>query len=202
MIIGVLIYALFIRGRIFRKEGENYVFLNPSLSWFNIEENFYKPASRHIYVIFGKIFKVLDNWVLHLAGKSVEVFAAIGEIDVSYFDRFKFEKVVFPSKEENDLMLKDKMGNAMEKGSQVISDKGSQVRGKFENVIDKGSQTLSEKRNQVRGKLEDSVDKKGKSIKESLNNANFKISSLTYSVFLFGIVLVISFIFIFLKNGN
>jgi hypothetical protein len=198
--IGIFIYSFLVSGKIFKKEGENYIFLNPSLKWFNIEDNFYKPAAKYIYVVFGKIFKVIDNWVLNVASKSVDVLTAIGNIDVSYLDRFKFEKVVYPEREDSE--YKNKLENAIEKGSQSIVGKGSEVKGKFENAIEKGSQSIVEKGSEVKGKLEESVEKKGKSFRESVSNANFKITNLTYSVFLFGIVLVASFIFIFLKSKN
>jgi hydrogenase-4 component B len=63
--IGVGIYVGFVRGYLRKKDGEESFYVNPSLSWFNLERNIYAPILQVTFSSTSAVFHVLDQGVVN-----------------------------------------------------------------------------------------------------------------------------------------
>ncbi|MCT4586027.1 MAG: proton-conducting transporter membrane subunit [Peptostreptococcaceae bacterium] len=81
--LGILIYFLFIRRHLrILKNGVN-IYINPSLKWMNLEQNFYIPLFSNTYKSFVKIFSLVDRSFINLFTYLKNSFLEFINIDVS-----------------------------------------------------------------------------------------------------------------------
>ncbi|WFD09314.1 complex I subunit 5 family protein [Tepidibacter hydrothermalis] len=64
ILMGVGIYVLFIRRYLLVEECGVKVYKNPSLNWFNLENNFYRPVCKLVYNILSIGFSAIDTFVV------------------------------------------------------------------------------------------------------------------------------------------
>jgi len=81
LVIGTFIYAVIIRRKLYVYEGKRRIFINPSLTWFSIEEDLLVPFLKLCFHIFSFVFHIIDNCLLFTAQKTSDVFTAISEVD-------------------------------------------------------------------------------------------------------------------------
>lgn len=64
ILIGLAIYVLFVNKFLMKSYKGEKIYVNPSVNWFNIERDLYKPFFKWIYRLLSKIFEIVDKFVL------------------------------------------------------------------------------------------------------------------------------------------
>ncbi len=64
ILIGIGIYVLFIRKYMLVEEYGSKVYKNPSLAWFNLENDFYRPVFKLVYKVLSIGFSAIDTFVV------------------------------------------------------------------------------------------------------------------------------------------
>lgn len=64
ILLGLAIYILFIRRFLMKDYKGERIYINPTVNWFSLEENFYKPLFIFIYKGVSKIFSIIDRGLL------------------------------------------------------------------------------------------------------------------------------------------
>lgn len=93
---GIIIYFGFIRNYLRKVKHGEPVYVNPSLSWFNLEKHFYIPVGVFLYKSSSIIFKVIDRGVINLVIYISDTLKALSGIKVvaphKAFKNFKIKK--------------------------------------------------------------------------------------------------------------
>jgi hydrogenase-4 component B len=200
-VLGFVMYATFIRMYLRRRVDGHTVYVNPSNTFIRIEEDLMIPVFTAIFKGMTVFFRFFDQWLIRLgefAGDSIHRLAEVR-----------------PKK-----WIETNGSNFSDAGTQLIESLESATSGKFaQPLIEKGdavlgkltSEKLSEPLHQTGGAIAHLADeslRKGlkykdegeTTVRKAVYRANFNISTVTYSIFLFGAILVLSFIFIFLNS--
>lgn len=82
-LLGVLIYFLFIRRHLRVLKSGEYIYINPSLKWINLERNFYRPLFFNSYNLFVKIFSLVDRSFINVFKYLKNSFLEFINIDLS-----------------------------------------------------------------------------------------------------------------------
>lgn len=83
MLLGVGIYILFIRKYLLVEEFGVEVYKNPSLNWFNLENDFYRPVCKNIYNILSIGFSSIDTFVVKFVKNTDRKIRNISNIEMS-----------------------------------------------------------------------------------------------------------------------
>lgn len=145
LILGILIYVLFVRRYLKKGTKENYHYINPSIQWFNLENDFYKPVLKTVLNFSLIILSAIDEGITKLVVYIAYVFKCIGRVKISYVGPRQVLK--------NTVAYKVKNKDFIQKNS-------------------KGCYSL----------------------KDELSKIHYMLNSVTYSIFIFGIVLVVCLI--------
>lgn len=178
--LGVLLYFIVVRKTLIKREKNTLVFINPSLNWFNLEDDLYKPVFTRLYTIFIALFKFIDGWVIHSAKKMASALHYVGELESPGFTKMDWDPFMLDDKEKED-----------------------PDNGRVEASVTHGKQIAENLRTQRDGivkSVEKQANAKSNMLKDVVVLLHSKVSSITYSVFLLGGVLIISFIFIYMKQ--
>ncbi|MBU3113545.1 complex I subunit 5 family protein [Clostridium lacusfryxellense] len=154
ILIGIMIYTVFIRRVLKKGEGSNWYYVNPTLNWLNLEKHIYVPIGKSVIFISTYIFHIVDGAVINsvaFIGNGVDSFSKM-EID--------YGKSII-------IKMKSRFITLFSRGD--IN--------KFK--IDEHKET-SELIN----------------IKRKIEDIGYNMNSLTYSLFIFGIVLIVCLIFL------
>jgi hydrogenase-4 component B len=200
-VLGFTMYATFIRIYLRKKVDGHAVYVNPSNSFFRIEEDLMIPVFTAIFKGMTIFFRFFDQWLIRLGefiGDSLHKLADV-----------KPKKWI----ETNGINLSDagthlieSMENASSgKFAQPLIEKGDAALGKL--TGEKLSEPLHRSGEAIAHLADESLRKGHKlkdegetTVRKAVYRANFNISTVTYSIFLFGAILVLSFIFIFLNS--
>lgn len=145
--IGIAVYILFIRGYLLRNINGTIDYINPSLEWFSLENDLYKPMILGIYRTGSKLFHIVDNSLIGGAGKVID----------------SIEKVLI--KEISPVEIKRKIY--------------MMVRGLDESVLG-------------------DIDLDKVTVRELIMNARLRFNSITYSLFIFAIILSLTLVILLL----
>lgn len=169
LIIGTLIYLLVIKRKLYVKQKNGGVYFNPSLGWLNIETDIFEPTIKLLFKIFSILFNLIDNWLLFTARIIAQAFRHLSNIDV-----------VSPIYKE----LKE-----------VPNEVGLAI-------ADMGAKTEALKQIELKINFQQEVEierlqKQTSKLKEIIEKWHSKLTSITNSIFLFGMVVVCSLIFVY-----
>jgi NADH:ubiquinone oxidoreductase subunit 5 (subunit L)/multisubunit Na+/H+ antiporter MnhA subunit len=96
IVYGSIIYFGFIRNYLRKVKNGEPVYVNPSLSWFNLEKHVYIPVGIFLYRSSSIIFKVIDRGVINLVIYISDAIKALSGIKVvaphKAFKNFKIKK--------------------------------------------------------------------------------------------------------------
>ncbi|OHW61726.1 hydrogenase-4 component B [Andreesenia angusta] len=145
--IGIAVYVLFIRGYLLRNINGTIDYINPSLEWFSLEKNIYKPMILGIYRFGSKLFHAVDNIFI---GGATKITGSI-------------EKVLI--KEISPVEIKRKLY--------------MMVRG-------------------LDSAVGDQIDFEKITVRELILNARLRLNSITYSLFIFAIILSVTLLLLML----
>ncbi len=62
--IGSLIYVIFVRGKLLKEVDGKHIFVNPSLSWIELERDVYRPVIGFLFVFSSTLLKVADRGLI------------------------------------------------------------------------------------------------------------------------------------------
>lgn len=65
IIVGALIYMMFIRRVLYKNQGTKRVYINPTTKWFALEDNLYIPVIQKVYRVGFVFFQILDKWIYY-----------------------------------------------------------------------------------------------------------------------------------------
>lgn len=83
ILLGVGVYVLFIRKYLLVKERESKVYKNPSLIWFNLENDFYRPVCKLVYRVLSIGFSAIDTFVVSLVKSTDKRIKEIADVEMS-----------------------------------------------------------------------------------------------------------------------
>ncbi|MBF4694402.1 complex I subunit 5 family protein [Fusibacter ferrireducens] len=169
LLIGILIYQLIIRRKLYVKHETGGAYFNPSLGWFNIETDLFDPILKILYKLFSIVFSLIDNWLLFTAKLLADGFKRISDVDIVT----SINREVKWVPKEASLMIKGI--NAKAEDLKNIDPKM-----KMEEALE----------------LEMFKEQSSK-LKELIVRGHFKMTSISNSIFLFGIVVVFCFLFVY-----
>ncbi len=89
-ILGCILYYFIVSKYLKTKKDNTLIYINPSLNWFNIEDDFYKPVSNLLFNFFSKIFSYIDTIIINLIYFIDSVFKVIGDIEVNLDETKQF----------------------------------------------------------------------------------------------------------------
>ena len=91
VILGIAIYLFYVIGKLKVLVGDEYIFVNPTHNWFDLEKHFYKPVLLFIYKYAKLIIEVFDNILVISIRGFTKIIRYIFSIefykDVSYYKR-------------------------------------------------------------------------------------------------------------------
>lgn len=84
ILIGIIIYMVFIRRVLKKGEGTSWYYVNPTLNWINLEKHIYKPLGKSVIFISSIIFHIIDGAVVNsvtFIGNSID---SISKMEIDY----------------------------------------------------------------------------------------------------------------------
>ena len=154
ILIGIIVYMVFIRRVLKKGVGTNWYYINPALNWISLEKHIYIPLSKGIIFISSIIFNIIDRSVVNsvtFIGSSIE---SISKIEIDY-------------------------------GKFIIR----RMRSKFINLFNIKNNNIC--KTEIEGEKLKIIN-----IKEKIGEIGYNMNSLTYSLFIFGLVLVVCLLFL------
>ncbi len=80
MVYGSLIFLVFVKKFLRKHTEEGPIYVNPSLKWFNLEEDFYIPVSSLIYRSSSVFFHIIDRGVIETVNYLIILMKRLGHI--------------------------------------------------------------------------------------------------------------------------
>lgn len=200
-VLGSLLYATFIRRFLRRQVDGHAVYVNPSNDFIRIEEDLMIPFFTAIFKGMTIFFRFFDQWLIRLGAYLGEVLhrlanvkpkawidtsgASLSDAGTHLIETLEIAtngQLAKPLIEKGDAMIgklsADKLAEPLQRSGEALSHLADHSAQKSRQLKDEGEVT----------------------IRKAVYRANFNISTVTYSIFLFGTILVLSFIFIFLNS--
>ncbi|WP_099187690.1 complex I subunit 5 family protein [Tepidibacter mesophilus] len=81
--LGIGIYVLFIRKHLLVEEFGYKVYKNLSLEWFNLENDFYRPAFKLVYKVLSIGFSTIDTFVINLVKSTNENIKNLADVEMT-----------------------------------------------------------------------------------------------------------------------
>lgn len=174
---GVLIYLFYIRKKLLIKRNNTEVYINPSLQWIRLEEDIFAPILRVLYKYSSIVFKFIDSWMIITVTRVANLFKYIANMDSTLIVKMEWDRMIVDTS-------KDSFEHEIEEKLAIYKD------GIKEGVDEKISSMKNSKDEFIR-------KKESSKVKEVISFIHNRATSITYSVFLLGFVLVFSLLFIF-----
>jgi len=200
-VLGFIMYATFIRMYLRRQVDGHAVYVNPSNTFFRIEEDLMIPLFTAIFRGMTIFFRFFDQWLIRLGEFIGDTIHKLAEVKPR-----KWIESNGSSLSDAGTHLVESLEN-MSSGNfvQPLIEKGDAAIGKLsgENMSDhlhRSGETIAHIADGSLRKGLKIKDEGETTVRKAVYRANFNISTVTYSIFLFGAILVISFIFIFLNS--
>ncbi len=201
-VLGFVLYATFIRIYLRRTVDGHAVYVNPSNSFFRLEEDLMIPLFTAIFKGMTIFFRFFDQWLIRLGafvGESIQKLANVKPGRLVEINNAKLSDAGTHLIESLENASSGKFAAPLiEKGDAVIgklsTDKLSEPIHRSGEALSHLAETGAQRGHKIREEGEITVRK-------AVYRANFNVSTVTYSIFLFGAILVLSFIFIFLNSA-
>lgn len=176
LVVGTLIYLFYIRKNLLIKRNDTEVYINPSLQWIRLEEDILAPVVRFIYKYSSIVFKFIDSWTIITVTRIANLFKYIANMDSTLIVKMEWDRmIVDTSKDSFEHEIEGKLGM-------------------YKEEIKEGA---SEKIASIKNTKDEFIKKDRSKVKEVIAFIHNRATSITYSVFLLGFVLVFSLLFIF-----
>lgn len=83
ILLGLVIYIVFVKGMLEKKIEGKLLYINPTLTWMTLENNFYIPIIRFTYMLMLNIFRVIDRFILGIFNIIAKGIERLREYDLS-----------------------------------------------------------------------------------------------------------------------
>jgi NADH:ubiquinone oxidoreductase subunit 5 (subunit L)/multisubunit Na+/H+ antiporter MnhA subunit len=167
--IGILVYLLFVKRKLMINEGNNIKYLNPSMNFVHLEEDVYIPVGHFIFKVFSFAFRIIDTFLLSTIEFFSNLLKYIGEADVLIIPKLEWKRSIV------DTSLLD-------------------FKDEIESKLNFNPSELSSK---LKSNVSKELEVKQSKVKELILYFHERTSSITYSIFVIGAVLVLSFCYVF-----
>lgn len=201
-ILGLTLYMTFVRFNLRRFVEGRWIYVNPSNDFFNIEEDLMIPLFTWIFRTLSLFFHFFDQWLIKAAEIAVDITHDISELNPKKILSGTGTDIIDTSTQWLETAEKVSSGEFIA----PLVHKGEQA---FEKLT---SQDLSQPLIKSGDALSHSIREKGiaasrnirheseLTVRKVVGKVNRSMTTVTYSIFLFGAILVISFLFIFLNS--
>jgi NADH:ubiquinone oxidoreductase subunit 5 (subunit L)/multisubunit Na+/H+ antiporter MnhA subunit/ribosomal protein S17E len=183
---GIIIYIFIVQGFLIMERGDERLYLNPSYNWFSLERDLYFPVAKGLFDVFSVVFKYIDVWLVNLAGLGLRALEFIGNLDTAILPRFEWDTL---------LIEIDKRTKKVDLKKTVVQRIGGATE-KFRRDTSEAKSLFDDQK--------ESIEKvkalQSKKVKDIFEGYNIRLSSITYSLFMLGIVIVLSYLFVFMKH--
>lgn len=201
-LLGILMYLIIIRGYLRRFVDGKLIYVNPSIDFISIEEGLMIPMFRGIYKALSWFFMLFDSWLVWLVVNLTGLVRKIVSLDPRQWMIGTGASMVSAGDHLIESLEQASSGNTVK----PLIEKGQEALGKLsehdlyeplQRTGDAISQ-LADRGSAAGVKLKDEGEM---TLRKAVYRANRSINTVTYSIFLFGAILVLSFIFIFLNSA-
>lgn len=187
---GGLIYLFIVREYLIKKQQGRRLYLNPSYNWFSLEENFYFPVAKGIFYGMSIFFKFVDTWLVNLVTWLLKGVQYIGNLDQSILPRLEWDRAIIAMDEKaREIHFKSKFEETRDQASERLQGSGERIR-----------QQVNHTRGQLTDSLEEQKARQSQRVSDLVEGYNIRLTSITYSIFLLGAVVVLSYLFIFMRK--
>lgn len=157
---GAALYVFVIRQYLILQTEEGPVFINPTLDWFNLETDLYKPVAGMLYWASSFVFTAIDRVLVNTFVLLSRGLRSVGDIriDVGRFKRKPSAGVKAVRKTTEGFDVREWAGHSGERFAAQ--------------------------------KVRESYDAELKSVGQLLNKSQFRMNSIIYALFIFAIILI------------
>jgi formate hydrogenlyase subunit 3/multisubunit Na+/H+ antiporter MnhD subunit len=190
LMFGAMIYLFIVQEWLIKNGEKGPLYVNPTYTGFNLERNLYFPLALGIFKGMSIFFKFLDTWLVNLVNFLVKILLYIGNLDQSVLPKLEWDRMIIKMDDRmKSFSIKNMFISKRELALQRVQNSGES----FKNHV------IHQK-----DKLTDNLDaqkaEQSKKVSEVVEGYNLRLTSITYSLFLLGIVMVLSYIFVFIKK--
>jgi NADH:ubiquinone oxidoreductase subunit 5 (subunit L)/multisubunit Na+/H+ antiporter MnhA subunit len=201
-ILGFTLYVTFVRFNLRRFVDGRWIYVNPSIEFFNIEDDLMIPLFLWIYKALSFFFRFFDEWLIRAAALVVRMGRSLSQMNPKKIIENRSSEVIEASTHWIEAAEKASAGGYAEKlvqqGDAALEKLSSEEL--TQSLLKTGTDlknNLSEKSANIGREIKSEGEM---TIRKAFSTANRSMSTVTYSIFLFGAILVISFLFIFLNS--
>ncbi len=194
-VLGAFIYLFYVIGKLKIEENGEYIFVNPTHHWFDLEKHLYKPVLLFIYKYVKIIIEVFDNILVIGANNISNLMKYIFSIefykDVSYYKRIANYLVSLKYR----TLKMNRADHSHKDAFEYIED----IQDHFEyahapepHLIDEAKEYVESVHNMASQSKEELIAQgqyKSKSVGFMLSSMLSKLSSITYSIIIFALIL-------------
>ena len=92
MVLGVMLYLFYVRKYLVTEEEGERIYLNRTLNWFSIEDDFFRPLFKWVFKTFTKVFDFIDTWMLKVVITVKYFFVYISNLDATLLKRLEWDR--------------------------------------------------------------------------------------------------------------
>lgn len=175
--LGAIIYLLYIRNNLLIKKGKKEIYINPSLKWIRLEDDVFTPIIKFIYKYSSIVFKFIDSWMITSVSKISNGLKYIADMDSSLVFKMEWDRMlVDTSKDSFEHEIEEKIGIYKEEIKDSVDGKIASIKNSKDEFV------------------KNDISK----VRELIAFIHNRATSITYSIFLLGFVLVFSLLFVFI----
>ena len=170
MLLGVVVYFGFVRKFLRKGTGEESLYVNPALKWFNLENHVYIPLGLYLFELISNMFHFIDQGMIRLVKTISGCMIAIQHIEIRT-DRFQ--------------QLKNKLSRGFEQRAMSSMEE-------FEPIKEATELSIKTKE-YVRGMVHE-MGEEIYSLSDLVQKIGMNMNTLMFSVFSFAVVLAIAMV--------
>lgn len=91
---GVILYQFYVKRHLIHESDGEREYLNQTINWFNIENDFYRPLFKWSFKHFFKIFDFIDNWMTKIVITLRYFFVYISNLDATLLKRLEWDRAI------------------------------------------------------------------------------------------------------------
>ncbi len=93
-LLGNAVYYFYVKRTLIHEVDGERTYLNQTINWFNIENDFYRPLFKWTFKHFFKIFDFIDNWMTKIVITLRYFFVYISNLDATLLKRLEWDRVI------------------------------------------------------------------------------------------------------------
>ncbi len=64
-VLGTIIYLVYVKKYYIKNEVDDFIFINPSLGWIELENDVYRPLASLVFIFLSTLFKIVDRVIIY-----------------------------------------------------------------------------------------------------------------------------------------